>query len=85
MSKDMLFFSMPKLHPCLKMRRPYAQRKSTADSQARFRRRCWNLVGVETVENQRGEKVQQSADIDVVAISELDKSVVLLSLSDLYA
>lgn len=33
--------------------------------------------GVETVENQRGEKVQQSADIDVVAISELDKSVVV--------
>lgn len=33
--------------------------------------------GVETVENQRGEKVQQSADIDVVAISELDKSAVV--------
>lgn len=33
--------------------------------------------GVETVENQRGEKAQQSADIDVVAISEIDKCAVV--------
>ena len=33
--------------------------------------------GVEMIENQNGEKMQQSADIDVVAISEVDKSVVI--------
>ena len=32
---------------------------------------------METVENQRKEKVQQSADIDVVAISEIDKCAVV--------
>ena len=32
--------------------------------------------GVETIEKQNGEKVQQSADIDVVAISEIDKTAV---------
>ncbi|MBO5154479.1 MAG: ATP-binding protein [Eubacterium sp.] len=36
-----------------------------------------NWWGVETIENQRGEKVQQSADIDVVAISEIDKCAVV--------
>ncbi|MGN0337764.1 MAG: ATP-binding protein [Lachnospiraceae bacterium] len=36
-----------------------------------------NWWGVETVENQRGEKGQQSADIDVVAISEIDKCAVV--------
>lgn len=33
--------------------------------------------GVEQVENQMGEKVQQSADIDVLAISEMDKTAVV--------
>lgn len=33
--------------------------------------------GMETVERQKGEKVQQSADIDVVAISEMDKTAVV--------
>ena len=33
--------------------------------------------GVEQVENQMGEKVQQSADIDVLAISETDKTAVV--------
>lgn len=33
--------------------------------------------GVETVKNQKGEMVQQSADIDVVAISEIDKCAVV--------
>lgn len=33
--------------------------------------------GTETILNQKGEKVQQSADIDVVAISEIDKAAVL--------
>lgn len=33
--------------------------------------------GVEMIENQNGEKIQQSADIDVVAISEVDKSVII--------
>ena len=32
---------------------------------------------METVENPRKEKVQQSADIDVVAISEIDKCAVV--------
>lgn len=32
---------------------------------------------METVERQKGEKVQQSADIDVVAISEMDKTAVV--------
>ena len=33
--------------------------------------------GIETVENSRGEKIQQSADIDVVAISEIDRCAVV--------
>lgn len=33
--------------------------------------------GVETVENKDGERISQSADIDVVAISELDKTAVV--------
>ena len=33
--------------------------------------------GMEAVANQNGEKLQQSADIDVVAISEIDKSAVI--------
>ncbi len=33
--------------------------------------------GTETVENSKGEKISQSADIDVVAISEIDKTAVI--------
>lgn len=38
---------------------------------------CWNMVGVENIKDKNGEVRVQSADIDVVALSEIDKQAVI--------
>lgn len=72
----------PKLHSFMgsifeEMCRYYTLEQGIQGRFDSFLTQVGNWWGVEQVENQMGEKVQQSADIDVLAISETDKTAVV--------
>ena len=72
----------PKLHSFMgqvfeEMCRYYTLKQGIQGQFGCFITKVGTWWGVETITNEKGEKMGQSADIDVVAISEIDKAVVI--------